>query len=52
MKLEFAGKIFEKSSNMKFYENLSSGSRLVSSGQAGMTEFIVAFRDFANAPTE
>ena len=28
MKLEFSGRIFEKSSNIKFHKNLSSGSRV------------------------
>ena len=35
MKLEFSRQIFEKYSNMKFQENLSDGSRVVSCGQAG-----------------
>jgi len=29
MKLEFSQQIFEKSSNIKFHENQSSGSRIV-----------------------
>ena len=33
MKLEFSRQIFEKSSNIKFHENLSSGSRVVPCGQ-------------------
>ena len=33
MKLEFSRQIFEKYSNIKFHENLSSGSRVVSCGQ-------------------
>jgi hypothetical protein len=33
MKLEFSGQIFEKSSNIKFHENPSSGSRVVPCGQ-------------------
>ena len=32
MKLEFSLQIFEKSSNMKFHENPSSGSRVVPCG--------------------
>ena len=32
MKLEFSVQIFEKYKNIKFYENLSSGSRVVSRG--------------------
>ena len=34
MKFEFSGRIFEKkSSNIKFYENPSSGSRMLTDGQ-------------------
>jgi hypothetical protein len=33
MELEFAGQIFEKSSNIKFNENPSMGSRVTSYGQ-------------------
>jgi len=54
--------IFEKSSNIKFNENRTSGSRAVSCGRAGgggggggrtnMTTLIVVFRNFANAPNE
>ena len=33
MKLEFSWQIFEKSSNKKFHENLSSGSRVVPRGR-------------------
>jgi len=33
MKLEFSGQIFEKSSNIKFYETPSSGSRVTPCGQ-------------------
>jgi hypothetical protein len=52
MKPAFSRKIFEKSSNRKFHENPSSGSRIVSFGQADrhrdgrtdMTKLIVAFR--------
>jgi hypothetical protein len=35
---------------MEFYQNLSSGSRVVPCGQTDMTKLIVAFRNFANAP--
>jgi hypothetical protein len=39
---------------MKFHQNPSSGSRAVPRGETGrrtdMTELIVAFQDFANAP--
>jgi hypothetical protein len=53
MKLEFPPRSFEKYSNIKFHENLSSGSRVVSmwtDGWTDMTKLIVAFRNFANAP--
>jgi len=33
MKLEFSRNIFEKYSNTKFHENLSSGSRVVLCGR-------------------
>jgi len=33
MKLEFSRQIFEKYSNIKFHENTSSGSRVVSCGR-------------------
>jgi len=46
--------IFEKHSNIKFYENSSSGSRVVPCGKADrladMKKLIVAFLSFANAP--
>jgi len=44
---------FEKSSNAKFNENLSNGSRVPHEQlykRADMTKLIVAFRNFANAP--
>jgi len=54
MKLEFERQIFEKSSNVTFYEIPPSGRRVVPCGrtdrQADMTKVLVAFRDFANAP--
>jgi hypothetical protein len=57
MELEFSVQIFKKYKNMKFYENLPSGSRVVSSGlrprettrqrdRHNMTKLIVAFRNF------
>jgi len=53
MKLEFSGQIFEKYSDIKFYEIPSSGSR-VPCGQTGrrtdMTKLIVCFRNCANSP--
>jgi len=51
MKLEFQRQIFEKYSKIKFHENPSSGSRVVPWGRADITTLIVAFRSFANAPT-
>jgi hypothetical protein len=50
MKLEFSRHISEKSSNIKFYENLSSWSRVVPCGQTDMKRLIIAFRNFAKAP--
>ena len=58
MKLEFSGRSLIKYSNIKFHENPSSGSRVVSCGQTdgckdGQTyiaKLIVAFRNFANSP--
>jgi hypothetical protein len=49
MKFEFSRQIFEKSSNIKFHENLSGGSR-VPCERTDMTKLIVPFRNFANAP--
>jgi len=53
MKYEFSGQIFEKTSNIKFHENPSSGGRAVprgvTDGQADMTKLIVAFRNFAKS---
>jgi hypothetical protein len=56
MKPEYSGQICEKYSNIKFHENSSSGSWVVSCGrtdrqtdrQTDMTKLIVAFRNFAN----
>jgi hypothetical protein len=58
MNLEFSRQIFEKSSNIKFYQNLSSGSRVAAclwtdgctDGQMDMVKLIVALHNFANAP--
>ena len=54
MKLKFYRQILEKYLNIKFHENLSSGSRVVPCGrtdrQTYMTKLIVAFRSFANSP--
>ena len=49
MKLEFSAQIFEKSSNIKFHENVSSGSGRTYR-RTDMTKLIVDFRNFANAP--
>jgi hypothetical protein len=50
MKRKFSRPIFEKSSNIKFHQNPSIGSRVVPCGQTDMTKLIVVFRNFANAP--
>jgi hypothetical protein len=50
MKLEFSWQILEKSSNIKFHENPSSGSRVVSYRRTDMTKLIAPFRNFAKAP--
>jgi len=52
--LNFFQQIFEKSSNIKFHENPSSGSRVVPRGQrqTNMTRLTVALRNFANAPNK
>ena len=56
MKLEFSRQIFEKSSDIKFHQNPSSGRRVVPCEQidrrTDMTKLIVAIRSFANAPKE
>jgi hypothetical protein len=53
MKIEFSRKIFENS-DIKFYQNPSSGSPVVpcgpTDGQTVVAKRIVAFRNFANAP--
>ena len=56
--IEFSLRIFEKSSNIKFHENVSSGSRVVpcgrkdswTGGQTDMTKLIFAFCKIANTP--
>jgi len=40
---------FEEYSNIKFHQNPSSESRVVSCGQTNMTKVIVAYRNSANA---
>ena len=47
IKLEFSRQILEKSSNIKFRERLSSGSRVASSGQTdGRDEANCGFSQF------
>jgi len=51
MKIEFSGQSFEKSAHVKFHENPSSGSWVVSCGQTDRyDEAIVASRNFTIAP--
>ena len=50
MKRGFSRQIFDKSSNIKFHQNPSTGSRVVPCGRADMVELEVAFRSFSNAP--
>jgi hypothetical protein len=54
-KVNFTLRIFEKKKknvkHKKFHQNPSSGSPVVSCGWTYMTKIIVAFRNFANAPT-
>jgi len=50
MKLEFSQQRLEKSWNIKFHENPSSGSWVVPCGRTDMTKPIAAFRNFQNAP--
>ena len=56
MTLEFSGHNFEIYSNIKFHENLFSGSRVVPcrwmNRWADMTKLTVAFCNFANAPAK
>jgi hypothetical protein len=47
---EFSRQIFEMSSNIKFHENPSSGSRVVPCGQRDMTTLLVTFRNCSTAP--
>ena len=54
MKFEFSEQIFEKYSNIKFHEYLSSRRRVVPGGptdrRTDMTRLIAASRNFAHAP--
>ena len=47
--LEFFRRIFEKYSNMKFYQNQTSGSRAVAGERTDIMTVIVAFRNFPKA---
>ena len=46
---EFSPRIYEKSSNTKFRENSSRGSRVASCGRTDMTKLTVALRNFAQS---
>jgi hypothetical protein len=48
IKVELYLQIFEKYSNIKFYENSSSGSRVVPAGQTDMKKLILAYRSLFN----
>jgi hypothetical protein len=50
IKFEFSRHIFEKVSNIKFRQNPSSGSRVVTCGQTDMTKLRGAFGNYANVP--
>jgi hypothetical protein len=50
MKLEFSLQVFEQSSDSKFHQNPSSGSRVVPCGQTDMAQLMVTFRNFAKYP--
>jgi len=51
LKLLFFHQVFEKYAKTKFHENPSVGDELLhADGQSGMTNLIVAFRNFAKAP--
>jgi len=54
MELEIPREIFEKQSNIKFHENLPSGSQVVpcrrTDRYTDMTKLIVPLRNFVNTP--
>jgi len=50
MKLEFSWQTFKKHSNIKLYENPSSGKQVVPCRQTDMKKLTVTFVIFANAP--
>jgi len=51
MALEFSPQIFEKSSNIKFHENPSSGTPVVPCGRTNTIKLTVVFRIFVKEPT-
>ena len=51
MKLKISGAVFEKYSDIKFYENPSGGSQVVPCGRTDLTKLMVAFHNIANVPT-
>jgi hypothetical protein len=56
-KSEYSRQIFGKSSNIRFYQNPSSGSQLVSCGymegrRTDMMQLIIVFREFVKAPNK
>jgi hypothetical protein len=55
MKTEFFGQVFEKNSNIKFYQNPSSGSRVVPCGRTDRNDeanrSFSQFREWAKKPT-
>ena len=51
MILEFSGQVFEKYSNIKYYENRPVGAELFHADRrTDMTKLIVVFFKFANVP--
>jgi hypothetical protein len=54
MRLEFSHQVLEKYSIIKFYENPSSGDRVVECGRTGrqtdVTKLIINSVSFANTP--
>jgi len=44
--------MFEQSTNIKFHEKPSSGSRVAPYGRTDMTKLIIAFRNIANATND
>jgi hypothetical protein len=50
MEVQFSREIFETFSDVKFRENVSSGSRVVPWGKTDMKKLVVPFSNFANTP--